>query len=249
MKVVVLGSSSAGNSTYVELNNIKFLIDAGFTYKDMLSKLESINVNIHDINFLIVTHAHTDHIKSVHTINRTNNIPIYISFDTFNEYSKKEFLSTYYLFDELDNIMGIKLTKIPISHDKKGFGFIFESNNESLVYITDTGMIHSRYHELLKNKNVYLIESNHNVEMEMNGKKDEYTKIRNIGDEGHLSNEDCAKYLSIFIGDNTKYIELMHISEDDNTYEEAYNVNRNIINKKIEILVSKKNSISDEIII
>ena len=81
--------------------------------------------------------------------------------------------------------MGINIYKLPISHDKKGYGYVFEYDNKSLCYITDTGMIHSRYHDLLKNRTVYLMESNHDVEMEMNGKKDEMTKIRNIGDMGH----------------------------------------------------------------
>ena len=139
------------------------------------------------------------------------------------------------------------ITKIPLSHDKKGFGYIFESENNSLVYITDTGMIHSRYHEKLKNKKVYLLESNHDVEMEMNGHKDYYTKIRNTGDMGHLSNEECAMYLSHFVGDNTKTVMLMHISEHDNTYDLAYNVNREALDERIKLYISHKDELSEVI--
>ena len=114
-----------------------------------------------------------------------------------------------------------------------------------MSYITDTGMIHSKYHELLKNNDIYLLESNHDVEMEMNGTKDEMTKIRNIGDSGHLSNDQCAMYLSRFVGNNTKAIMLMHISEHDNTYDLAYNTNRDAIKKDIPIYLSKKDDISD----
>jgi phosphoribosyl 1,2-cyclic phosphodiesterase len=141
--------------------------------------------------------------------------------------------------------MGINLKCIPISHDKKGFGYIFEYNNITLAYITDTGMIHSKYHEYFKNKNVYLLESNHDVEMEMNGTKDEMTKIRNIGDEGHLSNEECAMYLSHFVGDNTKYVMLMHLSEHDNTRELAFNTNRVVLSDIIKLYVSFPNELSD----
>ena len=91
---------------------------------------------------MIVTHAHSDHVKSVHSFNRVYNTKIYISIETLNEYNKKDYIKNYELFDELDNIMGIKFTKIPISHDKKGFGFLFEKDVKSLVYMTDTGMIH-----------------------------------------------------------------------------------------------------------
>ena len=245
MKVVVLGSSSSGNSTFVSINNIKFLIDAGLPFGKLKDALYEIGENPEDLNFIIVTHAHSDHVKSLHSFNRVYNTKIYMSIETFNEYNKKDYIKNYEFFDEMDNIMGIKFTKIPISHDKKGFGFVFEYDNKSLAYMTDTGMIHSRYHEKLKNKTVYLLVSNHDVEMDMNGKKFEYIKYRNIGDEGHLSNEDCAMYLNHFIGPNTKYIMLVHISENDNTYEKAYEVNRESIDSNIPIYIAYKDKISE----
>lgn len=249
MRVVVLSSSSSGNSTFIEINNTKFLIDAGLTFALMKSKLYEINVDPSEIDFIIVTHAHSDHVKSIHSFNRIYKTKIYISKETFDEYNKKDYIKDYIFFDELDYINDIKFTKVPISHDKKGFGFVFEHNNISIAYMADTGMIHSKYHNLLKNKTIYLMESNHNVEMEMNGTKDQKTKLRNIGDTGHLSNEDCAKYLCHFIGENTKHIFLVHISDKDNTYEEAYRVNREAIDKNIDIIISYKDIISKEVII
>ena len=245
MKVVVLSSSSSGNSTFVEYDNVKFLIDAGLGFNDMKNKLNEIGVNASDIDFIIVTHAHSDHVKSLHSFNRVYNTKVYMSHGTYQEYFKKDYLKDYEFIDDIDNIMGIDIIKIPMSHDKQGFNYVFTKDDISLAIITDTGMIHSRYHEKLKNKTVYLLESNHDVEMEMNGHKDEMTKIRNIGDMGHLSNEECAMYLNHFIGDNTKVIMLMHISEHDNTYELAYNVNRENIKKDIPILLSNKDSMSD----
>lgn len=247
MKVVVLSSSSSGNSTYIELNNIKFLIDAGLPYGIMKDRLYDIGVEPESIDFIIVTHAHIDHIRSVHTFNRVYNTKIYISSETLFEYDKRDKLKDVVLFDELDNIMGIKFNKVPISHDKKGYGFVFEYDGISIAYMADTGMIHSKYHKILKNKTIYLLESNHDVEMEMNGTKDQMTKLRNIGDTGHLSNEDCAKYLNYFIGDNTKYIYLIHISDHDNTHEKAYQVNRDAIDKKIKIFLTYKDKASEKI--
>ena len=247
MRIVVLGSSSTGNSTYVEMNDKKFLIDVGLGFNDIKNKLYLLGVTADQIDFIIITHAHSDHVKSLHSFSRVYNTKIYISHDTFLEYQKKDLLKNYEFFDELNSIEGIKFAKIPISHDKKGFGFIFEYDNKSLAYITDTGMIHKRYHEIFTNRTVYLLESNHDVEMEMNGKKDEMTKIRNIGDMGHLSNEECAMYLSRFIGKDTKAIMLMHISEHDNTYELAYKVNREAIDKKIPIYISDVSKMSEEI--
>ena len=90
MRVVVLSSSSAGNSTYIEFDNVKFLIDAGLGFADMKSKLLEINVDPSELNFIIVTHAHSDHVRSIHSFNRVYNTKIYIGSNTFEEYSKKD---------------------------------------------------------------------------------------------------------------------------------------------------------------
>ena len=245
MKVVVLASSSKGNSTYVESGNIKFLIDVGLGFNDIKNKLYNLGVYADDINFIIITHAHIDHVKSLHSFARVYNTKIYIGKNTYLEYLKKDYLNNVVFLDDIDNFDGIKFDKIPISHDKKGYGFIFHLDNGTLAYITDTGMIHYKYYDLLKNRDIYLLESNHDVEMEMNGSKDEMTKIRNIGDEGHLSNEQCSMYLNHFIGDNTKAIMLMHISEHDNTYDLAYKVNRESIKKDIPIYISNASEMSE----
>ena len=69
MRVVVLSSSSAGNSTFIEFNNIRFLIDAGLGFNDIKNKLSEINVKPETINFIVVTHAHSDHVRSIHSFN------------------------------------------------------------------------------------------------------------------------------------------------------------------------------------
>lgn len=245
MKIAVLGSSSTGNSTYVECGNIKFLIDAGLSYSYIKDKLYLLGVSPDEINFIIVTHAHNDHVRCVHTFARVFNTKIYIGRDTYQEYYKKEYLKNYEFIDDIDKIMDISIKLIPISHDKKGYGFIFQYNGITFSYITDTGMIHSKYHNYFINNDIYLIESNHDVEMEMSGTKDELTKIRNIGDEGHLSNEQCAMYLSHFIKDKTKYVMLMHLSEHDNTRLLAYDTNKKVISDNVNLYVSKPHDLSE----
>ena len=247
MKIVVLSSSSSGNSTFIELNNKKFLIDVGLGFNDIKDKLFQIGVTADELDFIIITHAHSDHVKSLHSFDRVYNTKIYISKDTFEEYPKKDILKNYEFIDDIDEIEGINITKVPISHDKKGFGYVFEAEGKSIAYMADTGMIHSRFHKDLTNKTVYLMESNHDVEMEMNGTKDYMTKQRNIGDSGHLSNLQCSMYLNLFIGPDTKEIMLIHISEHDNTYDLAYNTNRNSIDKRIPIHLAYKDKISETI--
>ena len=244
MKIVVLGSSSSGNSTYMEFGNIKFLVDVGLGFNDIKDKLFKLGVYPDELNFILITHAHNDHVRSLHSFSRVYNTKIYIGKNTFNEYQKKDLISNYEFLEDINNIMGIDISLIPISHDKSGFGFVFNYDGKKVSYITDTGMIHSKYHKLLTNNDIYLLESNHDVEMEMNGSKDEMTKIRNIGDMGHLSNDECAMYLTRFVGDKTKIIMLMHISEHDNTPDLAFTTNRNSISNNIQIYLSHKDQIS-----
>ena len=97
-------------------------------------------------------------------------------------------------------------------------GYIFEEDGHSLVYITDTGYINAKNHQKLSNKNMYILESNHDIDMLMNNPKYPYhLKQRILGDKGHLSNKDCSYYLSKFISENTKCIILAHLSEHNNT--------------------------------
>lgn len=244
MKIVVLGSSSSGNSTYIEMGNTKFLIDVGLGFNDIKDKLFKLGVYPDEIDFILITHAHNDHVRSLHSFSRVYKTKIYIGKSTFNEYLKKDLINNYEFLEEINNINGIDVSLIPISHDKSGYGFVLTYNNKSICYLTDTGYINVKYHPLMTNKTIYMLESNHDVEMEMNGSKDQMTKERNIGDMGHLSNEDCAMYLTRLIGDSTKAIILMHISEHDNTYDLAFNTNREAITNEIPIYLSHKNEIS-----
>ena len=118
-------------------------------------------------------------------------------------------------------INDVKVSLIETSHDVTSYGFLLEYKNKEAVYITDTGYINKKHYTMTKNKDVYVIESNHDEEMLMNGPYPYHLKQRVIGDKGHLSNRYAGKYLTKVIGDNTKYVVLAHISENNNTYDLA----------------------------
>ena len=126
-------------------------------------------------------------------------------------------VTNYVLIDDDFNIGDINIEVIKTSHDASDSnGYILESDGKSVVYVTDTGYINQKNHKKLMNKNVYVFESNHDVEMLMNGKYPYYLKQRIWGDKGHLSNKDSAYYLSRFIGKDTKCIILSHLSHENN---------------------------------
>ncbi len=223
MKITILGSGSKGNSTLIEIENIKILIDVGFSYRVLKEKLNSINVNPSDINYILITHDHSDHIFGLSTFLKIYKPIVYMSPKIAEIYFNEDYDSLKY-FEPKFKINDINITLIPTSHDATDSdGFLIEYKGVSLVYITDTGYIPSRLLNEIKNKNYYIIESNHDIDMLINGSYPPYLQKRILGDSGHLSNDLCGVYLSKIIGNKTKKIILAHLSEENNSASIALN--------------------------
>ncbi len=243
MKVSVLSSGSKGNTTYIESNNAKILIDLGNTSKYVKEKLEDLGVFPGDIDAILITHTHVDHIGGLKIFAKKYNIPVYI---TEVMHKTLDYIDNYKLLEDEFDIKDIHVTTIKTSHDAPDSrGYIISSENKSIVYITDTGYINKKYFDILSNRDLYIMESNHDVEMLTNGKYPFNIRQRILSDKGHLSNYDSSKYLSSFIGDNTHYILLAHLSQDNNTEELAYETLENRLkedNKHVDnIIITKQN--------
>lgn len=220
MRVSVLSSGSKGNTTYIETDNTKILIDIGNTSKYVKEKLEDIGVKPEELDGILITHTHIDHVKGLKVFRKKYNIPVYI---TDIMYNNLEYLDEYRLLSDEFDINDIHITTIKTSHDTEDSrGYILTNNDSSIVYITDTGYINKKYYNLLSNRSLYIMESNHDVEMLNNSSYPFKIRQRILSDKGHLSNCDSSKYISSFIGDNTKYILLAHLSHENNTEELAY---------------------------
>lgn len=115
----------------------------------------------------------------------------------------------------------LEVSYFNLSHDSDCIGINIKEGSKELVYITDTGYINKKILTNIVNKDMYIIESNHDVKLLMNGKYPFFLQQRILSDKGHLSNKDCSRYLSTLIGDKTKYIVLAHLSEENNTPELA----------------------------
>ena len=229
MKIITLASGSKGNTSYIEVGNTRFLIDIGITYRHLLERLEEIGKSIDDIDALLITHTHSDHIKGLKVFVKHNNVPVYIREEMYKELKEilpKEKLE---LYSDKMHLKDVTIDLVHTSHDAPGsVGFLI---NNSLVYITDTGYINEKYYDLLSNREIYYIESNHDEQMLLTGPYPHYLKQRILSDKGHLSNGATASYLEKFIGSNTKYIILAHISETNNTKELALETTKEALAK------------------
>ena len=240
MRIVVLSSGSKGNTTFIECNDTKILIDIGNTCKYTTEKLKEIGIEPKELDAILITHTHVDHIKGLKVFQNKYKTKVYLSTKMKEDL---EYIENYEIITEGNlKIKDLSINIIKTSHDASdSFGYIIESNNKSIVYITDTGYINNKYFNLLFNKDIYILESNHDIEMLNNSSYPFALRQRILSDKGHLSNYDSAKYLSKFIGEKTKYILLAHLSEENNTKELAYNT---LVDR-----LNKENNMIDNIII
>lgn len=217
MKITNLASGSKGNSTLIETNNKNILIDIGLP----LSALEKrLGRPFPNIDILVVTHTHTDHIKGIKSLVKKYNPTIITIDNNLEEYTNSEKIKREdYKNEEIE----IKLFEL--SHDVPCAGIYLNIEGNEIVYITDTGYIKSKLLKEYQNKNIYIIESNYEEEMLRNGSYPYHLKQRIRSDRGHISNDDTCSYLKKIIGKNTKYIMLAHLSEENNNPE--------IVDKKI----------------
>lgn len=242
MKTQVLASGSKGNITIVECENTKLIIDIGVAYLTVKRMLEEKGLTFEDFSGILITHSHSDHIKGLKSLIKNTRIKVYISKKMYVDLEDIIPEQRCCFIDDIFYINDVEIELIHTSHDTTfSVGFIIKHEEKEMVYVTDTGYINRKFLQKIINKDIYIIESNHDEAMLMDGPYPRFLKERVISDKGHLSNKTTAKYLKNSVGDKTKYIVLAHLSEKNNTEEKAYNETRNAIeNKNIPILIAKQ---------
>jgi phosphoribosyl 1,2-cyclic phosphodiesterase len=215
MQYYILQSGSKGNCTVISSNGHHLMIDNGMSKKKLINKLAEINLTIDDIEVLLITHCHCDHISGISSLPKEK----YYSTSYANVGAPEEHFFYPY---ETYSLASFEITCLPTSHDAPGScGFIIDDGSEKLVLLTDTGFIYERVCELINDAQYYIMEANHNVRMLMATSRPQSLKKRIMGDSGHLSNEDCANYLCDVIGPHTKEIILAHLSAEANSESQA----------------------------
>lgn len=232
MRVAVLASGSKGNVTFVEAKGKRFLLDAGRNCKYIEEKLQSINYSLKDIDYCLITHDHSDHISALKTMLNKNAIGIIISPKALYNIDVLDDYEHIIMCDEEIDLDGVKIISIHSSHDAvDARNFIIMEDDKKLAYITDTGYINNKYFKILKNADIYLFESNHDIELLQHGPYPAWTKKRILSDVGHLSNQMAGFYLSKLIGDKTQKVFLIHLSETNNLEELALETVNNTLNE------------------
>jgi phosphoribosyl 1,2-cyclic phosphodiesterase len=242
MKFKTIASGSKGNCSIVLNDETKFIIDMGISYLTLKRSLEENSLSFDQFTGILITHNHNDHINGLTSLIKKTSLKLFIPLEMYDGIKEIVPKDRCEFIDDILKINNTTIELIHTSHDAPcSLGYIISDNEASLVYITDTGYINRKYLSKMINKDIYLIESNHDEVMLMDGPYPRFLKERVISDKGHLSNTATAKYLKKIVGDKTKYIILAHISEKNNTEELAYTCTKNMLETdKIDIIIAKQ---------
>lgn len=264
MKICSIASSSSGNCIYIGTDRTHILIDTGISGKRLKSGLERINLSPEEIDGILVTHEHSDHIKGLGVVTRKYNIPVYTTELTWNKIKESgltgfmdESLFRKIIPDRDFSINELVIHPFNTSHDAvQPVCYTFQKDKKKISVATDLGCYNSYITEKLKDSNVLFIEANHDIEMLQNGSYPYYLKKRILGDRGHLSNEISGKLISEVISENLQYVVLGHLSRENNRPEVAHksvklklSSTEKICISDIRLMVSEKDEVSELITI
>ena len=227
-KFCSLYSGSSGNSLLVQTPNTKILIDAGESAKKIETALNQIEIDIHDIDAILVTHEHSDHIKGLGTLVKKFDIPVYANQETWEampEIAGKVQLEKQNQFqvNEKFDIGELKVLPFQIPHDAANpCGFNLYYKNQKISIATDLGHIDSKLIHYLEESSFILLEANYDPNILKCSRYPYILKQRIAGPNGHLSNEMAGKTISYLTNSGLSNVMLGHLSRENNFPELAY---------------------------
>ncbi|AZP05692.1 MBL fold metallo-hydrolase [Jeotgalibaca ciconiae] len=237
-RVSMLASGSSGNCTYIETPKRKILVDCGLSGKKIQQLMHGINRDISEVDTILVTHEHRDHVHGLGVLARKYGVDIYANEATWKAMPDsvgKIKMEQKHIFEmgEVLTLGDIDIQSFGVSHDAAAPQFYsFHYEKRQFAMLTDTGYVSERLRALLRNANAYLIESNHDLELLRMGRYPWSLKQRILGDEGHLSNDDGALAVAEMVGNNTKRIYLGHLSQDNNMKQLAHETAERVLISK-----------------
>ncbi len=230
MNLCSITSGSSGNCIYVGSDNTHIIIDAGISGKRIEEGLNGIGLTTADIDGILITHEHSDHIGGLGVLARKYGIPMYSTPGTIRGIKASRNLGTIppELFREIQAdkdfmIEDLLIKPVRVSHDaNEPVAYRVQHEESSVAVVTDLGMYDDYIVEAFQGVDALLLEANHDVNMLQVGRYPYYLKQRILGDQGHLSNERSGQLLCALLHDKLRTVMLGHLSAENNLAELAY---------------------------
>lgn len=265
MRLCSIASGSSGNCIYVGSEATHLLVDTGISGRRIEQGLKGLELTPRELDGILITHEHADHISGLGVLARKYEIPIYATQGTIDAMLGSGSLGTVEeeLFhpvreDEKLIIKDLTINPMHISHDAaQPVGYRIAYGSKKVAICTDLGVYNDYTVECLKGMDALLLEANHDVNMLQVGPYPYYLKQRILGDRGHLSNENSGRLLCRILHDGLKAVLLGHLSKENNLPELAYESVRMEINMAdnryragdFDIRVAKRSEVSPVVFI
>lgn len=227
-----LYSGSSGNSIFIGSNQTKILVDAGLTGKSIISALDNIGEDPRELNGILVTHEHSDHVKGAGILSRKFDIPIYANEKTWIAMERCLGNIKPHNIRIVENeftIRDMEITSFRVPHDAVACrGYTIAQGGKKISIATDIGVFTEEIRRNIIHSDLVLLESNHDVEMLKFGPYPYDLKRRVLSEVGHLSNVDAGKAALEILKQGSKKIVLGHLSGTNNIPELAFKTVENI---------------------
>jgi len=213
-----LGSGSKGNGTLIDDGNTCLLIDLGFTIKEAVRRLGRLGVAPDDIDAILVTHEHADHIHGVAGFARKFSTPVYLTPGTYEAKSMGQLpelckINCHSTF----SVGSFEVTPVAVPHDaKEPCQYVLSSEGVTVGVLTDLGHITPHVQRSYQACDALLLECNHDPVMLEQGPYPYPLKRRVGGDYGHLNNTQAAELLDALDLARLQHLVISHISEQNN---------------------------------
>lgn len=232
LRFMSIGSGSSGNCSYLGNNDGGILIDAGSDIDLITTTLDENGISPDHIKGIIVTHDHSDHIRSVYQLLRKfRHVPFFCTPRTLTGILRRHSISRrikdyhHPIYKEHPFQVGsMTVTPFDVSHDgTDNVGFFIETADEAdrFALASDLGCITDRVDYYMRRARHIVIESNYDLSMLKSGRYPEYLKKRIVAEYGHLDNRVTADFLQNIFSENLRSVFLCHLSLDNNTPEIA----------------------------
>ena len=244
MKLCSIASGSSGNCIFAGSETTSLLIDAGISGKRVEAGLAVLDRSAKELDGILVTHEHSDHIQGLGVLARRYGIPIYATDGTIQAMQQTKSLGKFpegifHTIHADDTFMlgDIAVHPFTISHDAaEPVGYNVFSGEKKITLATDIGHVTDTIRESIEDSDVLLLEANHDVEMLKKGGYPWSLKQRILGENGHLSNHTAGRLLAEVMTGKMKYVFLGHLSEENNNPHLAYETVEEILrNNRIEV--------------
>lgn len=238
MEISVIASGSNGNCCLVEGKGTSVLVDAGKSGKEIARRMDLLGKDIEHVKAILITHRHSDHTRGAGIISRRFRIPVYMTRKTSDACMLGPFDAKIFDKSKEFRIGNLCIKPIKTSHNVPSCGFVI---NKKLGIITDTGYVTKQMQDAIKKLECILLESNHDIDMLINGTYPYFLKQWILGNEGHLSNIEASN----LIQNSAKSLKLAilgHLSGNNNTPEIALKTFQTLVKKKINVAVADRDN-------